>query len=270
MSWTNILVPALGGEPDADMLAVGHALAEPFGAILTMAYSSTTPTSLFSLVGEAGVGVSDAAISALQKVSSEGEARARGVLATLDYPRKEFESVTADEWAGLRATSRLADVVVWDPATARGHGFFAAAFQQILMDERRPALVAQAPVEPGGLVAIAWDGGREASRAARRAVPWLRQADEVVVLTAPQAMTQPCHALRLLRYLDDQGVQASAMPLHSRGEAGALLIAAARELGARMLVAGAFGHPRLQRFIFGGTTQVLLESAPNPALFLSH
>jgi nucleotide-binding universal stress UspA family protein len=36
------------------------------------------------------------------------------------------------------------------------------------------------------------------------------------------------------------------------------------------LVAGAFGHPRLQRFVFGGTTQILLDSAPAAALFLSH
>jgi nucleotide-binding universal stress UspA family protein len=37
-----------------------------------------------------------------------------------------------------------------------------------------------------------------------------------------------------------------------------------------MLVAGAFGHPRFQRFIFGGTTQTLLDDQAGPALFLSH
>lgn len=270
MNWTNVLVPMLGGDPDGDMLAVGHALAAPFGATLTVAYSSTTPASLFSFVNEAGVGVTDVAISALQKVSSAGEDRARALLAALDYPRKAFETVTSDEWLGLRTASRLADVVVWEPAVARGHGFFAPAFQQIMMDERRPAVITATPLQAGGLVAVAWDGGREASRAARRATPWLKLADEVVVLTAPQAMARPCDPGRLLSYLADQGVKASATPLHSRGEAGPLLVAGARELGARVLVAGAFGHPRLQRFIFGGTTQLLLESAPSPALFLSH
>ena len=37
----------------------------------------------------------------------------------------------------------------------------------------------------------------------------------------------------------------------------------------RLLVAGAFGHPRLQEFIFGGTTRTLLNS-DELSLFLSH
>ena len=40
-------------------------------------------------------------------------------------------------------------------------------------------------------------------------------------------------------------------------------------LTAGLLVAGAFGHPRLQEFIFGGTTRTLL-AAEQPSLFLSH
>jgi nucleotide-binding universal stress UspA family protein len=46
-----------------------------------------------------------------------------------------------------------------------------------------------------------------------------------------------------------------------------VLLHAAREAG--LLVAGAFGHPRLQEFIFGGTTRSLLN-ADQPSLFLSH
>jgi nucleotide-binding universal stress UspA family protein len=48
-----------------------------------------------------------------------------------------------------------------------------------------------------------------------------------------------------------------------------LLLGAANEVGADFLVAGAFGHPRLQEFIFGGTTRSLLNS-DGPSLFLSH
>ena len=39
--------------------------------------------------------------------------------------------------------------------------------------------------------------------------------------------------------------------------------------GADILVAGAFGHPRLQEFIFGGSTRTFLQ-AQGPSLFLSH
>ncbi len=57
--------------------------------------------------------------------------------------------------------------------------------------------------------------------------------------------------------------------LPDSGDAAPLLLYAASKVGAGILVAGAFGHPRLQEFIFGGTTRTLL-SAEQPSLFLSH
>ena len=52
-------------------------------------------------------------------------------------------------------------------------------------------------------------------------------------------------------------------------QAAGLLLGAAKDTGANLLIAGAFGHPRLQEFIFGGTTRTLLNS-DGPSLFLSH
>jgi nucleotide-binding universal stress UspA family protein len=115
---------------------------------------------------------------------------------------------------------------------------------------------------------VAWDGGREASRAVRRAVPWLQKANEVVILTAPTP--PPFELCRLTDYLADQAIKARLMRLSSSGEAGSLLIEAAHRLGAQLMVAGAFGHPRFQHFIFGGTTRTLLDQTSGPALFLSH
>jgi nucleotide-binding universal stress UspA family protein len=44
----------------------------------------------------------------------------------------------------------------------------------------------------------------------------------------------------------------------------------AKALQANLLVAGAFGHPRLQEYIFGGTTRAFLNATDGPSLFLSH
>lgn len=270
MSWCNILAPVAGDQPDAQVLAAAAALAQPFNATVSAAYASSSQAMLYAWASDSGFGVTDMAMGEFQRVSASGAARARDLLAGLDYPHKAFEDASSGDWLGLRIASRLADVVVWPTAVARGHGAFAGAFQEILMDERRPALIADGPVHAGGLVAVAWDGGREACRAARRAVPWLRKADRVAVLTAPHATARPCDVGRLLDYLADQGVHAEAVFLGERGEAGPLILDKARELGATLLVAGAFGHTRLQRFIFGGTTQILLDGPSDAALFLSH
>jgi nucleotide-binding universal stress UspA family protein len=64
-------------------------------------------------------------------------------------------------------------------------------------------------------------------------------------------------------------VSAAIEVLSESGDAAPALLQAARAANAEILVAGAFGHPRLQEFIFGGTTRTLLNSE-QPSLFLSH
>jgi nucleotide-binding universal stress UspA family protein len=270
MVWSNILVPVLGGESDAKMLAIARALAEPFGATITMAYASPSPVLLFNWAGEGGYGATDVAVAALQESAESGKQRCRELLAAIDYPKTAFEAVVADDWTGLRTVCRLVDVVVWERSVTSGHGFFSSAFQQILLDERRPAFIADSPSVVGGTIAVAWDGGRESSRALRRAVPLLSKADRVVLLSVPHAMSSPCDGSRAVDYLEAHGIKADSEALHTRGDAGPAILKAVSSSGANVLVAGAFGHPRLQRFIFGGTTQYLLDSRSNAAFFLSH
>jgi nucleotide-binding universal stress UspA family protein len=64
-------------------------------------------------------------------------------------------------------------------------------------------------------------------------------------------------------------VKTEIQVLTDTGDPAPALLAAANAAGADILVAGAFGHPRLQEFIFGGTTRTLLNS-DHPSLFLSH
>jgi len=98
---------------------------------------------------------------------------------------------------------------------------------------------------------------------------WLEKAEKVVILAAPKASARSFDPARLKAYYAARGVDAELQVLPDTGDAAPALIAAAKQAGAQILVAGAFGHPRLQEFIFGGTTRTLLNS-DQPSLFLSH
>jgi nucleotide-binding universal stress UspA family protein len=270
MAWTNILVPVLGARSDADTLSFAKALATRFGATISVVFAAPSPTSLFNWVPlEGGLSVTEMAVTAIEEETDKVRATCRRLLTELDYPKTLFEEVITDDWLGLRSAVRLADVVIWDRAAAEGNGLFAGAFQQILLDERRPAFLADRPPVMGGTMAIAWDGGREASRALRRAVPLLRYADSVVLITVLDDRAQSGGA-RGVRYLLDQGIRVETQMVHTEEDTGPAIIGAVTKMDANLLVAGAFGHPRLHRFIFGGTTQYLLASKRRPALFLSH
>lgn len=270
MSWARIMAPLAGGEGDAGVIAAGAALAEPFGAELACVHTPADVADVMPWMGEGFLGgVQTTALESLKEAATAGETRARAQVEACPYARKQFISLQTPVWAGLAAESRLSDVVVFADAPARGRGPLAESFQQMVADEQRPILIAREGFAVGGVIAVAWDGGKEASRAARLAVPLLEKASYVVILSAPKATSRVFDPARLQAYFAARGVRSDVELLPDSGDAAPLLLYAAQRVGASVLVAGAFGHPRLQEFIFGGTTRTLL-GADRPTLFLSH
>jgi nucleotide-binding universal stress UspA family protein len=269
MSWARIMAPLSGGQGDKAAVAAGAMLAQPFGAELACVYTPADVADVMPWMGEGFLGgVQTTALESLKEAAQAGEKNARKALDACTYKKKQFISLTTPVWAGLSAESRLSDVVVFTAEPARGRGPLAEAFQQMLADEQRPVLIAREGLKLGA-VAVAWDGGKEASRAARLAMPLLEKAKSVTILAAPKASSRSFDPARLQAYYAARGVKAALTVLPDGGDAAPALLYAAKEAQADILVAGAFGHPRLQEFIFGGTTRTLLNS-DQPSLFLSH
>ena len=270
MSWARIMAPLSGGQGDREAVAAAAMLAEPFGAELAGVYTPADVADVMPWMGEGFMGgVQTTALESLKEAAQAGEHDARAAMATCAYGKQRFISLQTPVWAGLSAESRLSDVVVFTPDPARGRGPLAEAFQQMLADEQRPVLIAREGLKVGGCVVVAWDGGKEASRAARLALPLLEKAKRAVILAAPKASARSFDPERLQSYYAARGVKAEVDVLPDTGDAAPVLLYAARKAEADILVAGAFGHPRLQEFIFGGTTRTLLNS-DHPSLFLSH
>lgn len=270
MSWARIMAPLAGGLHDAAILAAAAALAAPFKAELAAVHAPADIADLMPWMGEGFMGgVQITAMDSLKEAAAEGERTARAAALSCGYANTRFVTLDTPVWAGLSMEGRLSDVVVFDTEAARGRGPLAEAFQQIVADEQRPTIVARPGLKAGGVAVVAWDGGKEASRAARTALPLLEKASRVVILAAPAASSRTFEADRLKDFFAVRGVKAEVELLEGSGDAAHLLLAAAGRLSADILVAGAFGHPRLQEYIFGGTTRTLLNN-DGPSLFLSH
>lgn len=270
MSWVRVMAPMAGGARDREALAAAAVVAEPFGAEVAAIYTPGDVADVVPWVGEGDAGAVQAtAVDALREAAVLGERKSRLLVGELDYPKKVFAALPSPVWANLSAEARLSDVVVFDTETTRGRTPLAEAFQQLMVDEQRPVLIARPGLVARGVVAVAWDGGKEASRAARLVLPLLEHASRVVLLAAPKAGNRKFDPARLQAYYAGRGVHAEIETLSATGDVGPALIEASQGLGANLLVAGAFGHPRLQEYIFGGTTRALLNAA-GPSLFLSH
>jgi len=270
MSWARIMAPLAGGPADQALLASAAVLARAFDAELACVHAPADMADLMPWMGEGFMGgVQVTALESLKEAAVEGRHSVDRLVAELGYAKAQAVGLESPVWAGLAMEGRLSDVIVFDTAAARGRGPLAESFQQMIADEQRPVLVARPGLTVGGTVLVAWDGGKEASRAVRTALPLLQKAARVVVAGAPGASSRQFELDRLVQFLAARGVSATTRVLDGSGDAASLLLGAAREAGAEVLVAGAFGHPRLQEFIFGGTTRSLLNS-DGPSLFLSH
>jgi nucleotide-binding universal stress UspA family protein len=270
MDWARIMAPVSGGEGDRRILDAAAAVAEPFGAELACVHAPADIADIIPWMGDGFMGgVQATAVESIRQASAEGERAARASLEAHPYARKSFISLKSPVWAALAMQGRLSDVLVFEDAAARGRGPLAEAFQQIVADEQRPTVVARPGLKLGGVAAVAWDGGKEASRAMRTCLPILQRASRVVILAAPAASPRKFDPSLLQSFLVARGVASEVDCLQVTGDVAQALVKAAMGHGADILVAGAFGHPRLQEFIFGGATRTFLN-ADGPSLFLSH
>ena len=123
--------------------------------------------------------------------------------------------------------------------------------------------------DPAGKAMIAWNGSAESAHALRLALPLLRLASAVEIVTIGAAGGRFLAAEASV-YLARQGIAASVVerPAAGRRPAEALADAAA-QTGAGAIVMGAYGHTRMREAVLGGTTRDMLRSAALP-LVLAH
>ncbi len=121
-------------------------------------------------------------------------------------------------------------------------------------------------------IGVAWDASRPAARAVADALPLLRRAGSVKLLTivGDKAMTPWISTPDLVRHLARHGIDAVAEERPAAGRPAAdVLDEFARDQKLDLLVMGAYGHSRLREFVLGGATMGLLRRPPAPIL-LSH
>jgi nucleotide-binding universal stress UspA family protein len=202
-------------------------------------------------------------------------ARQRGVLGEALYRK----CTPADVPAFLAGYARLSDLTIV-PMPEGGyfdqfdsHWYLEAA----LFDSGRPVLVLPhgypfLDTSGFGTVVVAWDHTRAAARAMADAMPILRLAKSVRVVTITHEKIIPREPppLEVVSHLAAHGICVAYDAVDADGRDAATAIAAyIKKRSGDLLVMGGYGHSRLREFILGGATKDLLTHPPVP-LFMSH
>src|ERR1700728_309307 len=141
--------------------------------------------------------------------------------------------------------------------------------ESALFESGRPVLIAP-PTPPQSLatnILIAWNRSTEQARTTAFAMPLLRLAKRVTILTVEGAMVAGPSGTEMARSLAMHGIAADTLTISpGKVSAGETILRKAAELGCDLIVKGAYTQSRLRQMIFGGTTRHILANANLPVL----
>jgi len=147
--------------------------------------------------------------------------------------------------------------------------------EAILFGSGRPMLMIpythRGPVVPERIL-VCWDGGAPAARALHDALPFLRKASsiDVVSINEPEDVAESVSASTLLAHLLRRDLSARLHRLIAdSANIHNTILSLAADNGSGLIVMGGYGHSRLRELVLGGTTRGIMDSMTAPIL-MSH
>ncbi|QGX99472.1 universal stress protein [Roseovarius faecimaris] len=174
----------------------------------------------------------------------------------------------------IAARARFSDLVILPQPYGEDRGIeLETITEATLFEGSTPALIlpaGSAPEPRFNNVVIAWNESAEALNATRAAMPLLKAADKVHVVV----IDPPTHGPNrsdpgglLSQYLARHGVTVQVEVLSKTlPRISDVLSRHVADIGADLVVMGAYGHSRVREAVFGGATRDLLETSTVPVL----
>lgn len=281
-----ILVQSTGGTADGPVFATALTVARTFSSHLAFLHVRPDVRQDFAALAAAEVGAVSGIGDTMERMEQEAdrlehdaerawhdfcerEGLARRTAPPAQGVSVEWINEIGADYAWVAECGRIADLTVAGRAL-RGGAHAMEVLEAALMDTGRPVLIA--PVEPpasvGRVVAIAWKDTREAAAAVNAAMPFIAQAERVIILTVDEGDSEDDRSPERLQHAlrwHNADVLLHRLVIEARSPADTLLRAVGRA-EADLLVMGGYGHTRLREAVFGGFTRHVLERATLPVL----
>jgi nucleotide-binding universal stress UspA family protein len=289
MSYKSILVPLDGTEADDRALACAYQVAKISNSHLNILHVQADSKEAVPLLGE---GMSGAMIEEMIDLAGR-DADERSNLA-----HQKFEKFVADNGLTVRERpagsedinspsvhwvqkigredeivsrgGRISDLTIMARPKSDTERPSLMTLHAAIFETGKPVLIVppEMPTEMGRRILVAWNGTSEAAAAVAAALPFLKDAEEITVLTIEtEKALNRISGEELLRNLAWHGVSATTLGVSPGTETvGATILAQCEQMNADLLVTGAYTHSRLIQIILGGVTRHIITEAKIPVL----
>lgn len=212
----------------------------------------------------------------MERIKAIFEEQTRGEPFVAEWRARGNVMVTYEPVAdGVIKEAHAAEIVI--ASQAIGAPLLSDIPERVALESGRPVLVIPSAWQPGAYgndVAVAWNDSREAARATFDALPFLKAARKVRLMTVGERMrndkrdnTLP--AAEVAATLARHGFNVEVETIAGGGRAGEAILSRVAADGADLLVMGAYGHSRMREFVLGGATRDVLRNMTVPVL-MSH
>jgi nucleotide-binding universal stress UspA family protein len=273
MTYATVMVSlALDRSNDARLEIAGQ-LAKRFNASAIGITAGEFSPPLYFTTGEQAQRVIDQGQAAVRNRITEAEAQFR---AAMQNRAAVVEWRCAEDFPTrfVIQQARAADIIVVgeNANAAVADPFMQANPNDLLMQTGRPLLVVPDACDWLDLrsVLIAWKDTPECRRAVVDALPILCETKNVIVAEIVEDEADRSAAASgvedVVAWLLRHGVLASGRVPREPGDAEVQLDSIASEVGAGIIVAGAYGHSRFREWVFGGVTKRLVNPSKRCSL----
>jgi len=277
VTYKTILVHLDHRPRSTERLGLACSLADEFDAHLVGLFAPGGPRLPSYAAAEGGPVLRDLLEERRKEVLREVQRRFREVAQRNGGERSEWRTADFDPAAAMRLSARYADLVVAGQPEDEEEGELRGLADELAFSAGRPVLFvpyAGRFAALGKRVLVAWDAGREAARAVTDALPLLKRAEAVEVCAFDPERGRRGHGelpgADVGLFLARHGVKVTvARQSGARYDVGSQVLSRAADIGADLIVMGAYGHTRVREMVLGGVTRTMLEAMTVPVL-MSH
>jgi len=214
-----------------------------------------------------------------EEQAEEGAARTLEFVEQAHHFRVKAHTIAANDFGrgkprNLPHFARGFDLVVVEQPMPEQRAFAGGLIGSIVSGSGRPVLATPyIQKDPASFdnVVVAWDASASAARAVGDAIPILKRAKSVEIVTVANGMldqNSPGGA-DVVRHLARHGIHVAFRVVPGGIDAADMLLSYVADSDAKMMVTGAYGHSRVIETVVGGATRTLLDSMTIP-LLMSH
>ena len=163
--------------------------------------------------------------------------------------------------------SRVYNVVIISRPYQELQSASLSSIQTILFDGGRPVMLIpmNKQIDIGREVVISWNCTTESSRAVFAALPILKKANNVTILTVEKVITDGPSGEQVSELLASHGIDAKPVTISGdEKKIGDAILDFSKSIDADLIVKGAYTQSRLREIIFGGATRHLILHSEIP------